>query len=195
MSRFGLRGWFTVLAALLAFALVAAACGDDDDDESTGGSTSSTEQETSSTSAAGGEDEFEVQLAPLNDSGVTGTAEVSLEGDQVTVKIEAKGMVPGQPHAQHIHGLDSGNATCPGDDLDTDGDGIISVQEGAPAYGDILVDLQPYPAADADGSITYDKSLAADDVAPLPDRVVVLHGLNSGGKYDGSIPVACVEIG
>ncbi|CAO0835200.1 hypothetical protein GCM10010298_76710 [Streptomyces microflavus] len=68
--------------------------------------------------------------------------QVSLEGDKPTVKIEAQGLVPGQPHAQHIHGSTDGHDfRCPDRSADKDGDGIVTTAEGLPTYGDINISL------------------------------------------------------
>lgn len=59
---------------------------------------------------------FEVTLAPLNDSFASGTAELILCGDQLTVQFRGHNLEPGRhaPHQLHIQGLDSRrNATCP----------------------------------------------------------------------------------
>ena len=56
--------------------------------------------------AAGDPNEYMVNLESLNDSGVTGTAWITVtDGKYLTVEIEATGFEPGKPHPQHIHGL------------------------------------------------------------------------------------------
>ncbi|PTX42199.1 Cu/Zn superoxide dismutase [Christiangramia gaetbulicola] len=146
---------------------------------------------------------YTAQLGDLNDSGVSGTATVTKNGDQLTVTVLAQGLEPNQPHPQHIHGLSDGEeATCPPASADADEDGIITIPEGAPFYGEVLLPLDDFPMADADGNISYEKTftLGMNDVlteaqlADLDDRVIVLHGLNNDGEYVATIPVACGQL-
>ena len=83
-------------------------------------------------------------LHPLNRSGVTGMANLSLDsrqpGASLEASINARGTEPNQIHAVHIHGkLDAEVAKCPTNRADTNSDGIVSVFEGAPDYGPIKV--------------------------------------------------------
>lgn len=146
--------------------------------------------------------ELAARLAELNDSGSSGRATVSVEGNQVTVNVPATGLVANQPHAQHIH--IGGQNTCPSTGADQDGDGFISTAEGEPAYGPIMVSLttegdvsaksglavERMPTADANGAVSYSRTfqlpegVTAEDVAK---GVIVQHGIdpNGTGKYDG----------
>ncbi|MFJ7626272.1 hypothetical protein ACIQZN_07260 [Streptomyces sp. NPDC097595] len=154
------------------------------------------------TKAADG-DTYQIDLEQLNDSGASGTALVSVEGDRLTVKIDAEGLVPGQPHAQHIHGSTDGHDfRCPDKSADKDGDGIVTTAEGLPMYGDINISLTTkgdtskdsglavdrMPVADKDGKLTYSRTITVSkDVAEhIKDLHVVQHGIdrNSDGKYD-----------
>lgn len=154
---------------------------------------------------------FQTTLTPLNDSGVTGMAYLTLDGNLLTVQINASGLEPNQPHAQHIHGTfdASGNptdATTPTMAQDTNGDGLIEVTEGAATYGPILVPLTPFPVApdgtvnftqtyNLDGDIYFDspalgRTATKSDLFPLPFREIVLHGMNTpvdivNGGLDG----------
>ena len=47
---------------------------------------------------------YTADLAALNDSGADGTATLTVSGTQLTVDIEATGLSPNLPHAQHLHG-------------------------------------------------------------------------------------------
>ncbi|MFJ1862918.1 hypothetical protein ACIOHA_37115 [Streptomyces anulatus] len=157
---------------------------------------------TGTTKAADG-DTYQIDLEQLNDSGASGAALVSLEGDKLTVKIDAQGLVPGQPHAQHIHGSTDGHDfRCPDKSADKDGDGIVTTAEGLPQYGDINISLTTkgdtskdsglavdrMPVADKDGRLTYSRTITvSQDVADhLKDLHVVQHGIdrNDDGKYD-----------
>lgn len=146
---------------------------------------------------------YTATLSQLNNSGASGVVSVSVENNTMTVKVEAIGMVANQTHPQHIHGKDdNSNATCPPPSADADGDGIITVPEGAPFYGGILLPLEDFPMADANGNVSYTKTftlgengtLTTDALGTLENRAIVLHGLNNGGSYVATIPVACGEL-
>jgi hypothetical protein len=107
---------------------------------------------------------------------------------------------------QHIHGLTGNtNATCPprrsADDIKNDPpeaahpDQVISFAEGLPFYGPVLLALEPYPTASANGNVSYHRSFTVSgDLTDLRDEVVVLHGMSLRGVYVPSLPVACGEI-
>lgn len=140
---------------------------------------------------------YTAQLSSLNNSGVTGTATFTMSGDKLMVWVSATGLVAGQVHMLHIHGLDnSKKATCPPASADANSDGIVSLQEGLPFYGAVLQPLTPYPTADSSGKISLSQTYTVDSSAlsPLTNRVVVIHGLNVSGQYDASVPVACGQI-
>jgi len=150
--------------------------------------------------AAGDPNEYMVNLESLNDSGVTGTAWITVtDGKYLTVEIEATGLEPGKPHPQHIHGLNkppAKNSTCPTPEADADGDGIVSVGEGLPYYGPIILPLIPFDLVDEDGNLSYfgTFTIRPNEFQPLHKRTVVLHGLTVGDTYVPSTPVACGEI-
>jgi hypothetical protein len=159
-----------------------------------------------SMSAASAEESgsFQADLTALNQSGVSGTGMVTLEGNQVTVMIEASGLVQGQPHAQHFH--IGAEGTCPTDAEDADGDGFLSTTEGAPFYGAIGTSLTTegptspaeglavefFPTAD-DGTVAYERTFeVTEDVHAAFDNgtaVLVLHGVDKDGSgaYDGDV--------
>ncbi|THH35540.1 hypothetical protein [Neolewinella litorea] len=142
-------------------------------------------------------DRYVADLMSLNNSGVMGQAILTLEDGMLTVHIEASGMVPNVAHAQHIHGhTDSPRASvCPPPAADTNDDGMISVAEGVPFYGGILLALTPFPVADADGNIDYTNTFEyTGDLGQLQKRVIVLHGGNFDGEFIPSLPVACGKI-
>ena len=140
----------------------------------------------------------------------TGTTKVmALPNGNVKVDIEASNLVPNAPHAQHLHdkiGPDTSSCPTPADDAD--GDGIMSVLEGAPAYGGIVLSLTTtgdfsassalaldrFPVADADGNLSYSRQFPAStmvaDGVTLGDVAgsaqVVVHGIdvNANGVYD-----------
>ena len=144
---------------------------------------------------------YTVEFGSLNGSGVSGNAQLRLEGSTLTVDITASGLEADEVHPQHIHGFgeNKGNSTCPPASADNDGDGFVSIPEGAPFYGGVLLTLNPLPIADADGNInftmTYEYEDGVDsDLTPLQNRAIVLHGMTVDGNYWAGLPVACGQI-
>ncbi|GGO87119.1 hypothetical protein [Wenjunlia tyrosinilytica] len=146
---------------------------------------------------------FQINLESLNNSGATGTVMLGVNGTQLTVKIEADGLTPGAPHAQHLHGSTEGhNFHCPDASADADGDGIVTTTEAVPMYGDINISLTTegdtsaksglavdrMPNADSTGHLSYERTIAvSQDVADhIQDLHIVQHGIdpNKNGKYD-----------
>lgn len=110
--------------------------------------------------------DYFVQFESLNNSGVSGTAHLTLvDNNSLTVQIHATGLTPNQVHPQHIHGLPGGaNSTIPTlACCDPDADGFIEVLEGAAAYGPIITNLTSppgtaptgFPTANANGVINF----------------------------------------
>ncbi|MCC9641989.1 dockerin type I domain-containing protein [Rhodopirellula sp. JC740] len=170
---------------------------------------------------------FTTTLSELNDSGVTGTANVTVDtsdpdNPSVTVSIQASGLVPNQPHIQHIHGrfasdLDStGTIDGPfiGDggssidsrtpDLgdDTNGDGFVTVGEGLAGYGNVLLNLSS-PRAPV--PIEGNSPLADFDLADFPTApdgtidfsetyVFDLSDSDQARQYNNLLPMSLREI-
>jgi hypothetical protein len=145
---------------------------------------------------------YQADLGALNQSGASGTGMVTLEGNQATVMIEASGLLEGAPHAQHFH--IGAEGSCPTDADDEDGDGFVSVTEGAPYYGAIgaSLTLEGDTSPDSglaidrfptDGNIAYERTFeVSDDVAANFEdgtAVLVIHGVDKdgSGKYDGDV--------
>jgi hypothetical protein len=82
------------------------------------------------------------------------------------------------------------SATPSGRELDRDHDGLISLEEGVPAYGAPAVSLEPFPAPTGD-TFEYSHTLHVPAGLALDRAVVVVHGMDVAGKYDETIPVAC----
>ncbi|WP_338704022.1 hypothetical protein V2W30_39685 (plasmid) [Streptomyces sp. Q6] len=158
---------------------------------------------TGHTAASGSGDTYQIDLASLNNSGAKGTAMLMLDGTRLTVKIEASGLVPGQPHAQHIHGSTDGHDFhCPDASADKNKDGIVTTAEGLPVYGDINISLTTkgdtskksglavdrMPVADKSGKLSYERTITvSQEVADhIKDLHVVQHGIdpNHNDKYD-----------
>ncbi len=148
------------------------------------------------------------KLVEQNNSGASGTATLTALGNgDLRVVIHSEGLVPGQPHAQHIHGSShGGHFGCPTvKKNDTDGDGVLTNEEATGEYGTIFLaltttggatpedglDVKRMPAADSNGRLDYDRTFPAKTVpAGLREHLssvhVVQHGIdyNGNGKYD-----------
>jgi hypothetical protein len=147
-------------------------------------------------------------LKPLNGSGAGGTVRLTAGSDgSLTVVIHSHGLVPGQPHAQHIHGsLDGrGHFMCPSMKNDTNGDGVLTNEEATGEYGTIFFVLTTrgdssvksglavdrMPVADSTGHLDYRRTFSPQRVPDallrhLSDLHVVQHGIdvNGNGRYD-----------
>lgn len=153
---------------------------------------------------------YSAVLNPLNNSGVSGTANLFLDGDMLTVNLTAFGLEPDQLHVQHIHGLlDSNNmpldSTSPTIAQDADGDGFVELAEGLTTYGPILLQLTAPPGDTTSGfptapngqinySQTFDLSLQSqfgtafskEQLVPLFLREIVIHGMTVGAVGAGT---------
>lgn len=151
---------------------------------------------------------FRVELKELNDSGASGVARLRLDGDQLRISIRAQGLAPNLVHAQHIHGVGSGE--CPPSELmpseHTNAAGMVqpflSTTDGAPFYGPIASSLTTegdtspaaglaialMPVADAKGRIRYERTitLPAEVAENITDFQIVQHGVdfNDNDAYD-----------
>jgi hypothetical protein len=147
------------------------------------------------------------RLHPINGSGVHGTATVTARDDgSLTVVIHGSGYAPGLPHAQHLHGsIGGGHFMCPTMKDDTNGDGVVTNEEGAGEYGTIFMPLttrgdtspksglalKRMPVADSAGRIDYRRTFTPAEVPDslirhLSDVHIVQHGIdhNGNGRYD-----------
>ncbi|WP_051476802.1 hypothetical protein [Arthrobacter sp. Br18] len=91
---------------------------------------------------------YSAVLAPVNVSGTSGQAMISLAGDQATISMSVAGApstLMGMPymHAQHIH--IGGQGVCAGPAADADGDGVVSSEEGKPYEGSANLKLRLQP--------------------------------------------------
>lgn len=146
---------------------------------------------------------FKAKLNELNDSGAKGVARLSLDGTELTTKINSSGLSENLPHAQHIHGEDQAKNECPPATADEDGDNLVSTLEGLPFYGPIRVSfttegdtspnsglaLDRFPVANPGGAFRYNETfdIPAEVAANLDEFHIVQHGvdLNGNGVYDG----------
>lgn len=134
---------------------------------------------------------YDVELAPVGESGVTGIAHLVLRGDRLTVLIRAFGLEPTQIHPVIIHGYPGNRpALCP--------DAAPAVQESSQQFeaedartlfGYGLVGLDPSPQADLRGAVTFEHGydVAADALSPLGRRSFVVY-------HESGTPLACGEI-
>src|SRR5215216_4897164 len=121
------------------------------------------------------------KLVEQNGSGVSGTVTLTALGNgRLKVVIHSQGLVPGQPHAQHIHGsAHGGHFGCPTlKDNDKDGDGILTNEEATGEYGTVFLALTTtggakpedglavdrMPVADSNGDLDYERIFGAETV-------------------------------
>ena len=158
-------------------------------------------------SAAGGSHgrHLHAHLDPLNNSGAKGNADVHLRGKRAQVDIDARGLLKGMPHAQHIHYGEEARNECPTVRDDTNRDKRLNTVEGVPAYGPIVKSLTTrggtHPVRDAlavdrfptapRGAVNYDRTIRISDgevrkAIRQGEGVIVIHGVdyNNNGKYD-----------
>ena len=139
-------------------------------------------------------------LTQLNKSGVESTAWLTLNGNELTVKMRSSGLLEGAPHAQHIH--IGGTNTCPDTNAKGSGpNGELQTTDAGDSYGDVKVSLTTEGNTSADsalavdrfptGNATYSRTLTVSDEVAASlrngDGSVVQHGVdhNGNGKYDG----------
>ncbi len=143
------------------------------------------------------------RLTALNNSGVAGSAEVTVHHRRVGVDIDARRVVKGMPHAQHIHFGAQARHECPTAADDKNGDHELTTTDGADAYGPIRISLTTkgdthaksglavdrFPTA-PQGAVHYNRhtktSKAVARAIQRGEGVYVLHGVdyNGNGKYD-----------
>ena len=148
---------------------------------------------------------YQAVLDPANGSGVTGTANFSLDGDILSFSLVANNVVVGQPHLLHVHGKD----IAPGVPLDTpappppvppngdaDGNGVVTTPEAIAQIGPVILSLAEHaPGTKAEllgvtaatttllYTATFDLSqnptepgFTRADLLPLDFRVFDMHG-------------------
>ncbi len=164
------------LVPLLALVLTLfSGCGGDDDGE--GGD--------------GGTTEYSATLRPLNNSGVTGEAVFEQQGDEIRLRITAKGLEPGQIIPTYVRGFaGTREARCPRSD------GNLSARE-ARAYGATVFSVEPFPTIKpAEATLRYDLTLTPSKaerhrLEPLARRTLMLE---AGKRRTQTLAVACGEI-
>ena len=162
---------------------------------------------------------YRAELHALN-RGTTGAkakgeAIFTIDGDQLTITIDAQGLPPNMMHLQHFHGFKDGHAAaCPDAAADKNDDGVIDLIETEPYAGTTMVPFhddpvsmeipsETYPKANADGSYHYEKTVSlkalqaafakkfdSDDLG-LDRRVVFIHGVPA----DTALPKSAASLG
>lgn len=86
-------------------------------------------------------DDTHARLEPLNNSGVRGNADVHVNGRRIEVDLDARHLLRGMPHAEHIHFGRKARHECPTVRDDDNADHRLNTAEGQPAYGPVRVSL------------------------------------------------------
>lgn len=191
--------------------LTLASCGSDDD-----GSSAVVRQEQEQDDQGF----YRAVLRPLNSSvggETSGTVEIRIEGDNMTVDSNVAGAPAGVKHLQNI----TTAGTCPSASADLNADTFVDVAELLPSTGPILIPLDSDlseqldgldfgPIANGEGTYVYRRSttlsrIMADLTAPDPDpvdpivkllpgenlnldgRVVIIHGVDSSSNLPDSV--------
>lgn len=145
-------------------------------------------------------------LTPINNSGSMAFAYYEFVNNSLRATVIATGVTPNKMHPQHIHGFtDGSNATCPpasaADDDENGDDRFISLEEGAPFYGPVLLPLNyengEFPVANAQGHYIYERTFENMSASSFPgpeSLATVVHGRMVDGSYVATLPVACGEV-
>lgn len=129
--------------------------------------------------------EFTAELDPLNQDGQA-TATIVQQGTMLTVHLQASNL-DGGVHVAHIHGLRQAQNECPTAAFDRDGNGLVDLAEGLPAYGPVQVTLSQGTndrGTSLDYTRTYSHLDSGDGIASLGDLdryAVVVHGVDLNG--------------
>lgn len=157
----------------------------------------------SAQSAASGTS-YQVNLTQQNKSGASGTATITVNGNNVVVTVRGNGFSPNIAHATHLH--IGGQAACPSPTADTNKDGYVDTKEAEPFTGPMKVTLSTSgdtsassglaidraPKADGKGALTYNRTFTLPSgvtPASLSKATIDIHGITSlfgdKAKYDG----------
>lgn len=129
---------------------------------------------------------YRVMLMPLNNSGVSGTATVTVNGRDITVEVMADGLEPNKKHEQHIHGFRDGSPS-----MLPPKNASVDDTQAEKSVGPPLLALEPTPMSDSNGRIRFRQTFTdVQMIFPLDIRAIELHGMTQGGEYDFELPVA-----
>lgn len=107
---------------------------------------------------------------------VSGRVELNIEGDNLTIDVNVKGLAPNMPHLQHLHGNEDGTETdCPSIASDNNEDGIVDIKEAVESAGITMIPLHDdplnleiktdtYPVADDNGNIKYTQTISLSEL-------------------------------
>jgi Ca2+-binding RTX toxin-like protein len=166
---------------------------------------------------AAGSPTWVANLTPMNNSGVSGTATMSLSGGQLTVNLDLTGLTANQPHQAHIHGSSAGgqavqSIVAPPTTADANNDGTVSQAEAQATAGPPILDLtgatgdqgttsnghlQLTQSFDLNGATSPTAAgTTPTDLFPLAMRSIEVHGGNTPGTttFDATLPVAAAQI-
>jgi hypothetical protein len=158
---------------------------------------------------------YVAHLRPMNRSvtehNANGEARFTIAGDNMTIRIDMRGVPPSLEHWQHFHGFkDNQAAACPVAAADANHDGVIDLIETGAAAGTTMVPFNAdpvrmhvasdtYPKASADGTYDYRKTVSLKAMTAAfakafgnPDlaldrRVVFVHGVAPAAALAGSV--------
>jgi len=171
-----------------------------------GATAMSASQAAQGTSSATSGPHTHAQLRSLNNSGVTGSADVTVHNGKLEVDLDAQHLLKGMPHAEHIHFGQQARNECPSVRDDDNGDHRLNTAEGLDAYGPVKVSLTTHGDTSPKSTLAVKRfPLASNhqihynrkgiEVSPRVARairhgkaVLVIHGIdyNHNGKYDFS---------
>ncbi len=149
---------------------------------------------------------FTADLSALNsdltEDDVSGSAELTVEGEELQIVVEAQGLPPNMTVLQHFHGFEDGarEASCPSQDQDANDDGVVDLIETEAVAGVTMVPFTEnpasmdilggtYPETDEQGRLSYTQSVSMEELRDgfeekfgtreldLANRVVFLHGV------------------
>jgi len=147
---------------------------------------------------------YQVNLTQQNKSGTSGTATITVTGNDVKVNIRGNGFSPNIAHLAHLH--IGGQAACATAAADSNKDGYVDSKEGEPSTGPLKVTLSTSgdtgtgsalaqdraPKADSKGALTYDRTFSLPSGVKgtdLAKSTLEVHGFSSlfgdKSKYDG----------
>lgn len=137
--------------------------------------------------------EYRAELDPLNKPGADGRVRLIVEDAVLRVRVSADGLDDG-PHLAHVHGIRQAENECPDQFLDTDGNGLVDLVEGLPAYGPVQRTLSD-GLNDVGTRLRYRREFTAlDDGSPiaalgdLSQYAIVVHGVDLDGDGVASNP-------
>lgn len=137
-------------------------------------------------------EKFRAELSPLNQDG-DGDVRLAQRGSTLAVHLRAEDLDDGV-HVAHIHGVKQASNECPTPAFDNDGNGLVDLVEGLPAYGPVQVTLSQ-GTNDRGTSLDYKRIYTqldnGDTIASLGDLdryAIVVHGVDLDGDGAATNP-------